>query len=211
MNSAAAITEFDVSAQNLNYYRNRRIGRWIGLILAAGLSLFLFYGISRAIDQVSSGTSLSSIQLAVFVALVLTVGPTIVVLMWGVITMGPGAERIRISSAGIELKGPRSSLKSFEWRSPRLSFDLRDWSDQPVVAGTGNPYYLAIPGGRTHALSKEAFESILEDARDRRLVTRVYKGNATWYGAPPTIYRIRGPPNDRSSNSIAPRNKSTSS
>jgi hypothetical protein len=186
------MTEFDVSKQNLSYYRNRRGGRWMGLAIAVGLSALLSYGIAKAVNQASNGTPLSSIQVTVLAALVLTVGSTIVVLAWGVLTMGPGAQIVQVSPQGIELRGPGARISRLNWGSPRLAFDLRDWSDQPAVASEGNPYYLAIPRGRTHALSGQAFSAALEGARQHGLAIRMYRGSGAWYGTSPMIYRVRG-------------------
>lgn len=185
-------TEFDVSRLNRAFYLNRRTGRWMALIGVVALSALLSFGIQKVIRQLLGGQALNVLQISVFAALVLTLGVAIAVLAWGFWTMAPGADIIRVSSEGIELRGPGSRITELQWRDKRLAFDLRDWSDQPVVASTGNTYYLAVSLGRTHALSRDAFESTLNTAQQHHVVAKVYRGSQAWYEEPPMIFRIRG-------------------
>jgi len=163
--------EFDVSAESRAYFRDRRATRSLLLCVSTALIVLIAGLTLKVADQVASGYSFALWQSGLYAAIVLLVGGSAVVGLWGYVGMAPGALRVRLTEYGIDLEEARKA-KHYTWSDLGQGFKLRDWSEVPSVAGAGPPYYFVERWGRTHALSQEAFESIIAASRKHQMMVR---------------------------------------
>jgi F0F1-type ATP synthase membrane subunit c/vacuolar-type H+-ATPase subunit K len=93
-----------------------------------------------------------------------------------------GGESLQITSTMIELTLPSQRRIQLVWEDPDLNFELQDFSGvDPAMMSSKTPYFLVAVGIQT-ALSREAFEAILAQVKDRRLQDRF--GPASGWFAP---------------------------
>lgn len=106
-----------------------------------------------------------------------------------------GAVTLKVDYSGFELIYPSGRRTVCSWRSPRLVFDLADFSDaNPTSLPTFDfPYSIVIRGVQS-LLTPEAFIAMKAQVTEHRVVESAQRGG-TWRfpsDANPMIYRVRG-------------------
>lgn len=192
MGSSLDRSVIDLSRESREYYRDRRTGRISLLIFAVALITMLLVLSLEVSLQLRGGRALTSVQVDLFLSFIVGFGLSVAVLLFSWYRMAQGAVSMALDSTGLGLQGPGDRVVRLKWTDPRLSFSLRDWSNVPSVVRTGLPYYLEIPWARTHALSRDAFEAILSEARRQGLDIRSSGGAVGLYSSA-VLYRIRHP------------------
>jgi hypothetical protein len=177
--------------ENSAYQKDRRSLRALLVVGTIVFSALVVWTTIKVVEQLGVGAGLTKYQSSAFTFFLLVMGIVLGSLLWNFWRMGPGAERVSLTPDGLILTGPDTVVNRLQWANPKLSFDLRDWSDQPTVVKMGLPFYLEVNHGRTHALSKAAFEAILAMARDRGLMISSRRVSPLPFGFSFLVYRIR--------------------
>jgi hypothetical protein len=192
---------FDLTEPSRLYTADRR-GPRIALLLGVLVTVAGVLGVSLKVAfQLESGYRLSSNQVYLFVSFVVLFGCLALILYWLRAGTAPGATRIALSNEGIELRGPGARLDRRLWTDPRTLFELQDFSTERTTSATTVPYFLVMKRGRTTAITKEAHDAILAESEARGLVlpNRPNQVRSLFVsGPPPTFYRIRGGPTQKS-------------
>jgi hypothetical protein len=185
--------DFDLSGLRDADQALKRTSFYVVLSTALGLGVVLVGTEAWGIHFVlSSGLSTSQDQGLVF-------GGAMVAFTAGFLALTlpsflPGAEAVRVDQEGIHLffRGGRSRV--YRWTDPHSRFCLKDYSAYPSVTRQGFSFVLSgarFWNGRS-LLTENAYRTVLEEGRARRLVEREYKGSSQWYPHPPRIYQIQG-------------------
>jgi hypothetical protein len=106
-----------------------------------------------------------------------------------------GADKLRISSDGVELWSGSRIAKSWRWDTPSDHFVLTDCSKSPTAGAGGHPMYFINNSrflSRDNSLTKEAFEAVLVAAERNGVNVAWRPGSPMQYNYPVTIYEIAG-------------------
>lgn len=114
----------------------------------------------------------------------------------------PGVTEIRISDAGLGLRYSNDRLRFLRWGDPGTRFELRDFSEFPRFLRQNRGYHLflpTVPGAwtfhRNSVITREAFEALLQGAKDHNSAIRSFKGSSFPNGFRPIVHRVKGSPN----------------
>lgn len=116
-----------------------------------------------------------------FVAVVWLLGIT-GALLRGIWRKRPGGEALMVNDQGLTLEVPDGPTVHVLWSDPRLQIELHDLSRvNPGVLSVSTPYFLKVEGVHS-AISKQAYEAILDQVRSHGLVDRT--GHASRWFSP---------------------------
>jgi hypothetical protein len=105
----------------------------------------------------------------------------------------PGARSLRVDADGVHLFYGHHKHTDLLWAG-RSRFLLYDYSAYPSMVADGMAYgfYGAHIWNRRSLVSNEAFEKVLETARERGADVTSHPGSSAWYGKSPMIHRVGG-------------------
>jgi hypothetical protein len=104
----------------------------------------------------------------------------------------PGASVVEVNEREVRLNYPGGRTDILPWNDRGSRIVLYDFGNYPTMIQQGRAYVVLIPFGRSTLVTKECLEGILEQARKVKVRVRTSRGDASWYGFSPVIFRIRG-------------------
>lgn len=184
---------FDLRDDSRRNYSYSRGFRWILGISAVGLAVVEGAVLSY---QLIHGTFQTSLRSTYGVAWIfLSAG--VVFCAWASRMFGPGAIVLTIGNEGAMFRFAGGREYTVRWNDPRFRLILKDYRQNPLAKRLGETGYAHIRNLPSTALTAEALDTLVEEARERRLIVRVQSRGGPWsylYGSRHERIEIRGNP-----------------
>lgn len=183
--------EFDVRILNEQSNKTKRSKR---RTLVAGAIFVVAFGLFFLVTDlglIANGT-LSTLRFVTLLIVLAIVGLILSAIVPGIAMTRSGANLVRLDDSGLELElSPGKNLR-IAWSNPALSLELLDFSRVPAEKELTGIRYVIRLGRNETALSREAFDGVLGQARQHGLTVRSSRGSLWIYPAAiaPTVYRV---------------------
>jgi hypothetical protein len=184
---------FDLAQLSEKRYSLMRGFRTIETVALVGFAV-LFTLI--AIVNLDRGTFYGNLEVT-YGAAYIGLGVVIIVAGWSVWMAGRGAESVRVGSTGVLFQYRSVRKDRLAWTDPRFRLTLRDWTASASILPPASLYDATIPNRPMTQLSPEAFQTIIETARQHNLSITTRPARPWVYGSSGTMVAIRGPVSTR--------------
>ena len=188
-------TDYDVTDLKARLDHETRYRRYLLLSIIVFLLGFTGFLLWFALPS-TAGTHPELPRVTVAVIFVVGAGVITYQCAMGITTTRLGASRVRVDSAGLALFWPNGTTVHRRWDRTEDKFQLLEFSPELTQRSVSQVQFCIRVGKVVTALSATAFQDIFGEANNRRLVTKVTKGDR-WtirHVLSATVYHVEGHP-----------------